>query len=534
MSKLNQRLEALDRAAQSQYLSDTDRATIAKVQSQATARRALSAEHTVVGFLGATGSGKTSLFNAVVGEDLGASSPRRPTTSSPLAAVWHPEGSAELLDWLGVEDRRNRPGDFAPQAGPLILLDLPDFDSVEASNREIATRLAGQVDVLVWVTDPEKYADKIIHQDFIAPHAAHSAVTLAVLNKADKLKAADIPVVTESLAGLLREDGLKKVSVIATSAVRGEGIAELKRAIAKVAAKNNALNSRIAADLDALAAKFAAGKAGWPGQELARVGGAGSLDRAKKDLDTHLAQAAGAQRLAAATAAAYRKRLGQTTGWLLTSWMLRFRPDPLRRFGLKETRDTAGVHRSSLPELDASGKAVSNQAVRAYATHAAAGLPAPWANAIAERAEAIAAHLPEELDRAAARTKLPAQPSKAWGIMTFVQWLALLTALVGVLWYLAVAFIPGALHPLLGDNLVPKIEGWPYPTLLILGGLLLGVVLGLVTAAFGGVIGASIRARTRRALRREIAAISAAEVTQPLGAIRQDYLDFSQSIRSAG
>ena len=138
--------------------------------------------HPVVGFFGATGSGKTSLFNAVVGEDLGKAAARRPTTSSPLAAIWEPAGSEELLGWLGVEDRRERPGEFAPNAGPLILLDLPDFDSVELSNREIATRLAGQVDVLVWVSDPEKYADSVIHDQFIRPHATHSEVTLAVLN----------------------------------------------------------------------------------------------------------------------------------------------------------------------------------------------------------------------------------------------------------------------------------------------------------------------------------------------------------------
>lgn len=521
---LNERLEALSRAAElgAGYLTAEELDGIARVQASAAERRALSSEHTVVGFFGATGSGKTSLFNAVVGEDLGESSPRRPTTSSPLAAVWHPAGAEQLLDWLDVEDRRSRPGDFAPKAGPLILLDLPDFDSVEASNREIATRLAGQVDVLVWVTDPEKYADTVIHDEFIRPHASHSAVTLAVLNKADKLADADRPTVSASLEALLREDGLKKVKVITTSAKTGMGVDDLRAAIAKVAAANNAQTARIEADLATVTAPWAAVDTPAP-----------VAKSAKKDLDVLLAQAAGAERLAGATAAAYRKRLGQTTGWLLTSWMLRLRPDPLRRLGLREESDATGVHRTSLPELDAPAKAVANKGVRGYAAAAAAGLPESWANAVADRAEAISQNLPAELDRAAARTKLPAQPSKAWGIMTFIQWLALLAALVGVGWYLLAAFVPGALTPLLGADVTPEIEGWPYPTLLILGGLLLGIVLGLLAAVFGGVIGAGVKSRTRRVLRKEIAMTSQTAVAGPLNGVRDDFGEFLGAVKAA-
>ncbi len=521
---LSERLDALDRAAESggAFFTPEQHAAITRVRESAAARRALSAEHTVVGFFGATGSGKTSLFNAVVGEDLGASSPRRPTTSAPLAAVWHPEGSSALLDWLDVEDRRNRPGDFAPKAGPLILLDLPDFDSVEASNRAIATRLAGQVDVLVWVTDPEKYADNIIHDDFIRPHASHSAVTLAVLNKADKLADADVPTVADSLTELLREDGLTKVKVVPTSAKTGLGVDDLRTAIAKVAAAHNAQTVRIEADLDTVTAAWADERA--PKDVPAK---------AKKELDEYLATAAGAERLAAATAAAYRKRLGQTTGWLLTSWVLRLRADPLRRLGLREASDDTGVHRTSLPPLDAAGRAQANKGLRAYAAAAADGLSPAWANAVADRAESITDKLPDALDRAAARTRLPAQPSKPWGILTFIQWLALLAALVGVLWYLAAAFIPGALTPLLGADLTPEIEGWPYPTLLILGGLLLGIVLGLISAAFGGVIGAGVKARTRRALRKEIAATSQELIVEPLTELRSRYAAFLDDIHAA-
>lgn len=521
---LNERLEALSDAAEygRDYLTPGEVEALSSVASAGAERRALSAEHTVVGFFGATGSGKTSLFNAVVGEDLGKAAARRPTTSSPLAAVWEPQGSEELLDWLEVEDRRTRQGEFAPGAGPLILLDLPDFDSVEPVHREITTRLAGQVDVLVWVSDPEKYADSIIHDHFIRPHAAHSAVTLAVLNKSDMLREGDCAAVADSFAGLLRDDGLKKVKVIPTSAKTGMGVDQLRTAIAQVAQAHSAQTRRIEADLDSATQPFTGG------EKLRDV-----PKSAKKDMDTVLAQAAGADTIAEATAAAYRKRLGQKTGWLLTSWLTRLRPDPLRRLGLREEADELGVHRTSMPELDASSKAVANRGVRGYATHVAEGLPPAWASAVADRAEDVIDGLPAKLDRAAAGTRLPAQPSRAWNVITVIQWFALLTALIGILWYLAVAFIPGALTPLLGADLVPQVEGWPIPTLLILGGLLLGILLGVITAVFGGVIGAGIKARTRRALREEVAATSSEAVVGPLHEVRDHYATFEELIRTA-
>lgn len=104
---------------------------------------------------------------------------------------------------------------------------------------------------------------------------------------------------------------------------------------------------------------------------------------------------------------------------------------------------------------------------------------------------------------------------------------------MGVLWYLAAAFLPSALTPLFGADLTPEIEGWPHPTLLILGGLLLGIVLGLISAAFGGVIGAGVKARTRRALRKEIAATSQELIVGPLTALRSSYGVFLDDIHAA-
>ena len=530
---LGERLTALEEAAEigRGYLSPAQRERLEKVARAGAERRALSAEHTVVGFFGATGSGKTSLFNAIVGEDLGKAAARRPTTSSPLAAIWEPAGSEELLDWLGVEDRRARPGEFAPDAGPLILLDLPDFDSVEAANRAIAERLAGQVDVLVWVSDPEKYADSVIHEQFIRPHAGHAAVTLAVLNKSDLLAPGDVDTVSASFKGLLLDDGLSNAHVVPTSTRTGTGIDDLRAAITRVARARTAQSARIEADIQSATADLLPPATG---KQLAKQEKKTRPDKqAKRDMDATLAEAAGADRLANNAAAAYRKRLRERTGWLLTSWITRFRPDPLKRMGVREQSDEVGVHRSSMPELDAASKAVANRGVRDYAEAISAGLPEQWAAAVTDRAGQASKQVPEALDRAVARTRVPAQPSKAWSLLTIVQWLALVAALIGVLWYLLVAFVPGILTPLLGTDLVPDVEGWPIPTLLIMAGLLTGLIIGLISAVFGGMLGSGVRRRTKAALRREIAIVSEETVVAPLSEVREDYARFAQRLSFA-
>ena len=238
-SRLDRRLNALNEARElaAGALPEDVLDGVLQVLDRASTRRSLSADHTVVGFFGATGSGKSSLFNAVSGEEIATAAVRRPTTSEPLAGVWGAEGSEELLDWLEVRNRHHAtpvPG-FADDGTGLILLDLPDFDSTRAANREIVERMVGLVDVLVWVLDPQKYADAAVHNDFLTPLAAHGAVTLVVLNQIDRLPERDVPPVLESLRAILARDGLGKVQVIGASAVAGSGVDKVRAAIREVA-----------------------------------------------------------------------------------------------------------------------------------------------------------------------------------------------------------------------------------------------------------------------------------------------------------
>src|SRR5512139_2768865 len=139
-SDLADRLDGLATAVQASRgrLDDAVVDPAQEVAERAASRLRLSAEHTVVALAGATGSGKSSTFNALTGLDLSAVGVRRPTTSWATACVWGQEGAAELLEWLGIPARHQVMRDSMLDSGPAdtsldgaVLLDLPDHDSTE-------------------------------------------------------------------------------------------------------------------------------------------------------------------------------------------------------------------------------------------------------------------------------------------------------------------------------------------------------------------------------------------------------------------
>ena len=100
-----------------------------------------------------------------------------------------------------------------------MLLDLPDHDSTTVAHRLEVDRLVGLVDVLVWVLDPQKYADAAVHERYLRPLAGHAGVMVVVLNQADRLPAHQVDAALDDVRRLLAADGLGPVPVLATSAV---------------------------------------------------------------------------------------------------------------------------------------------------------------------------------------------------------------------------------------------------------------------------------------------------------------------------
>jgi GTP-binding protein EngB required for normal cell division len=507
------RIDGLEEAARSGRgrLPDPLVDEAAAVAQRAGARLRLSGDHTVVALAGATGSGKSSTFNAVTGLDLAATGVRRPTTSWTMACVWGAEGADELLGWLGVPQRHrvmrdsmlDEPGGEHSLDG-LVLLDLPDHDSTEVAHHVEVDRLVKMADLLVWVLDPQKYADAAIHDRYLRPLAGHRDIMLVVLNHIDEVPPGRRAAMIGDLERLLATDGLQTVPVIPTSARTGEGIAELKRAIAGEVSAKKAVKARLMADVSAVATRM---------QDANGDARPGDVARARQsDLVDAFADAAGVPTVVRAVEQSTRQRAAQATGWPVTSWLSRFKPDPLRRLHLDlgvRGKELTGVARASVPEASPVQRARVDTAVRALSDDVGSELSPPWADAVRRASTSRLPDLNDALDKAVTSTDLGVSRTPAWWrVVRVLQWLLMLTAIAGAVWLAGLAVLGYLQMP---APSTPRYRGFPLPTLLLLGGVVVGIVLGLLCKL---VVRLSARARARAADRRLRAAI--AEVTELL------------------
>ncbi|MFE9018898.1 GTPase [Streptomyces sp. NPDC007808] len=425
-----------------------------RVLDEAAARRRLSGQHTVVAIAGATGSGKSQLFNALAGVTISETGVRRPTTASPLACSWS-DGAVGLIDRLGIPPRlRRRPAQSAAADGQLrglVLVDLPDHDSAAVAHREQVDRVLALVDAVIWVVDPEKYADAVLHERYLRPMAGHAEVMFVVLNQVDRLPGEATDQVLDDLRRLLDEDGIALgehgepgATVLALSALTGEGVGDLREALGQFVAERGAPARRITADMDA---------AGWRLRPVyAAHRRTGLSEEARDEFSARLADAIGATAAGEAAERAWLRNANRACGtpWLrLWRWYQDRGEPPTGRLSLRAQTDEEATARQRV-----------EQAVRTVAEQASAGLPAPWAQAVREAAVRGAQGLPEALDDLAARAGLPpGRPPRPgwWPAAVLVQAAMTILQVVGGLWL--VAQIIGIMAPNLGVPVLLMVAG---------------------------------------------------------------------------
>jgi predicted GTPase len=507
-----------------------DRKTLAeagRVLDEAAARRRLSEEHTVVAIAGATGSGKSSLFNALAGVTISDAGVRRPTTAAPVACSWT-DGAAGLLDRLDIPMRlRRRPAkspDGEAQLRGLVLIDLPDHDSAVAAHREQVDRILALVDAVIWVVDPEKYGDAVLHERYLRPLAGHSEVTFVVLNQVDRLPGDAAEQVLDDLRRLLDEDGIALgeygepgATVLALSALTGEGVGELRDALDQFVAERGAAVRRISADLDAAAARLR--------PLYAAERRPGLSEAARDEFADRLAEAVGAEAAGEAAERAWTRNANKACG---TPWLRLWRWYEARNAPLA-LRPRPGPQ--APVDEEAAARQRVEQAVRMVADKAACGLPAPWAQAVREAAARGGQGLPEALDEVAVTAGPPAgRPPRPgwWPLAVLVQASMTILQVIGGLWLLAQVI--GITSPNLG-----------VPVLLMSAGIVGGPC---VERACGVAVRGPARrygAEAERRLREAAAACGKAHVLDPVGAellryqeVREKYVDVIGVGRAGG
>jgi len=503
--------------------------------ARAGGRLRLSSQHTIAVLAGGTGSGKSSLFNQLAGAQFSPVGVLRPVTREPHACVWGMEGAGPLLDWLGIEPRRRYARSSALAEGEraltgLLLVDLPDHDSVMAGGSAEVNRLVSQADLMIWVLDPQKYADAAVHSRYLVPMAGHASVIAAALNQADLLTPEQAEDCVADLRRLLDAEGLHDARVLVTSATSTAGVADLRRALIETVLARQAALRRISADVDTVAARFvpyagdtevrarvsphapwaaapepgtqngpgsaaaepAPGSPAVPadapgrdavgddgGGEASAAGDAAEAARsvlpaaATETLVGAFATAAGVSGVGRALQSARELKAVDYVGWPV-AWLADrvARRDPVRKIRL-------GTLWNELREVSAGAagaqQADISNAITVLADEAGRGLPGPWQASVRRAARSRTGEIPAALGNAIAGS-LPKENSVApwWRAAAAWQGLLLGAGAVGLAWMLAIIILGGFGAAPHASLLLRDVGLLPWVALMVAAILLLG------------------------------------------------------------
>ena len=488
-------LDRLGEAIDAARILDLPTADAEAVRDEATQRLGFPADTYVLALVGGTGVGKSSLLNALAGSAVSQASARRPTTQAPVA--WIPRSAhddlAPLLDWLEIGSADVREHD-EPALGDVAIVDLPDLDSIEPDHRRRVEAALPRVDAVVWVTDPEKYHDAVLHDDFLRRWMPRLDRQVVVLNKVDRLQADNAQRVRRDLERELGSEaalGARRPHVVLAAAApaayaygvtgKGPDVAELRAWLSEGVEAKAVVMARLAASIRAAIGSLAAAAGvsgdlrpepilGTSARRAAIAGATGELLRVV-DLRSLERQAV------AATRARARARGTGPLGFV-TSRIYRYSgrearvADPARFLARWRERGTL---------------APATEVVRTALTEPLRITAPAIRRVIAASADptGLEPGLAAAVDRAVARRGLDVPTSRAWPVIGLFQTIATIALALAaawvVLWILIRFPVDSVQVPVLGQV--------PAPLVFLVGSILAGYLIARLLRLHAGLVG---------------------------------------------
>ena len=268
--------------------------------------------------------------------------------------------------------------------------------------------------------------------------------------------------------------------MLAVSAREGIGMAELKaEVVAPGLGQEVHDRARVEADVRAAAGRL---------EEESGTAKPRTLDRKRvAALEDAFADAAGVPTVVAAAEKSTRIRAQRATGWPAFKVFSMFRKDPLKRLHLDlgaagQAPDRPGHGRRSPRPRRWSGPGSTPRCGR-WPTTSPRACPGRGCRRSAAASVSRLDDLGDRLDGALASTDLGIARIPWWaGLVRVLQWLLILAALGGAAWLGALAVLS---YLQMDSPEPPEVGSLPVPTLLLVGGVVLGLLLALGLPAAG-------------------------------------------------